>query len=132
MSYLARLLAVVPAVVLALGACASSGRGPRQLSEKDSGSTVELRMGETLEVVLRGNPTTGYQWEIASGDTSVVKQRGKPEYRSDSAGIGSSGNFTFTFEAAAPGQTTLRLVYHRPFERNVPPARTFEITVVVR
>jgi inhibitor of cysteine peptidase len=132
MSYLAGLLFVFPAVVLSLSACGPSGRGARQLSENESGSTVELHTGDTLEVALSGNPTTGYQWEIASGDTKVIKWREKPEYRSDSAAVGSSGMFTFTFEAAAPGQTVLRLVYHRPFERNVPPARTFEFTVIVK
>ncbi len=132
MSRLARLLVVVPAIVLPLGACGLSVRGPRQLSEKDSGRSVELRTGDTLEVVLSGNPTAGYQWEIASEDTNVLKRRGKPEYRSDSAAVGSGGKFIFTFEAAAPGQTVLRLVYRRPFERNVPPARTFETTAIVK
>lgn len=132
MRNLASLFVVVPAAILSLGACGPPAQGSRQFSENDSGSTVELRTGDTLKVMLGGNPTTGYQWEIASVDSNVVKQRGDPEYRSDSAAVGASGKFTFTFEAAAPGQTVLRLVYRRPFEKNVPPARTFEITAVVK
>jgi predicted secreted protein len=36
------------------------------------------------------------------------------------------------FEAVAVGQTTLDLVYHRPWEKDVPPARTFGVTIVVK
>jgi inhibitor of cysteine peptidase len=132
MRNLARLLVVVPAAVLSLRAFSTHVPGSRQFSENDSGSTVELRTGDTLAVMLSGNPTTGYQWEMASVDTNVLKQRGKPEYTSNSAAVGAGGKFIFAFEAAAPGQTVLRLVYRRPFEKNVPPASTFEITAVVK
>ena len=101
------------------------------LSEKDSGKTIELGVGDTLAVELEGNPTTGYLWEVASEDTTVLTLV-KDEYESDSDLAGSGGMFKFTFEAAAPGETTLLLVYRRPWEEDVDPIETFEVTVVVK
>jgi inhibitor of cysteine peptidase len=101
------------------------------LSEADAGSAVTLAVGDTIEVVLDGNPTTGFTWETAAVDASVLRQLGEPEFEPESALIGAGGTFTFRFEAVAPGQTTLRLVYHRPWETGIPPERTFEVTVDV-
>ena len=103
-----------------------------RLSEGDAGGTVELRVGDTMEVVLEGNPTTGFLWETAAVDASVLKQLGEPGFEPYTSLIGSGGKFTFRFEAVASGQTLLRLVYHRPWEKDVPPEKTFEVTVMVQ
>jgi inhibitor of cysteine peptidase len=101
------------------------------LSEADAGSTVTLAVGDTMEVVLDGNPTTGFTWETEALDTSVLRQLGESEFQPESALIGAGGTFTFRFEAVASGQTTLRLVYHRPWETDVPPEKTYEVTASV-
>jgi inhibitor of cysteine peptidase len=126
------ILLVVALVVLALGACGPVAPKQLNLSEKDAGSTVQLRAGDTLEVVLEGNPTTGYQWEVGAGDTAVIKQVGEAQFQPDTSAIGSPGKITLRFTAVAAGQTALKLIYHRPFEQNVPPVKTFEVTVVVK
>jgi inhibitor of cysteine peptidase len=112
--------------------CVGIPEATARLSEEDAGSTVELRVGDTLEVVLDGNPTTGFLWETAAVDASVLKQLGEPEFEPDTALIGSGGKFTFRFEAAASGQTLLKLVYHRPWEKDIPPEKTFEVNVTVQ
>ncbi len=48
-----------------------------KLTDNNQGRTVELCIGETLEVELRGNPTTGYVWDIASLDKEILKQVGR-------------------------------------------------------
>jgi inhibitor of cysteine peptidase len=112
--------------------CVSIPEAAVRLSEEDAGSTVELRMGDTIEVVLDGNPTTGFLWETAAVDASVLKQLGEPGFEPYTNLIGSGGKFTFRFEAVASGQTLLRLIYHRPWEKDVPPERTFEVTVTAQ
>jgi len=112
--------------------CISVPQPAVTLSEEDAGSTVELRVGDTMEVVLDGNPTTGFSWETVAVDASVLKQLGEPGFEPYTNLIGSGGKFTFRFEAVASGQTLLRLVYHRPWETEVPPEETFEVTVVVQ
>ncbi|MEQ1558122.1 MAG: protease inhibitor I42 family protein [Methyloglobulus sp.] len=44
-----------------------------KLTENDSGKTIELKVGDDLEVVLAGNPTTGYVWEVSSLDSTILK-----------------------------------------------------------
>ena len=132
MSRLAVLIVTILVITPLLGASSPFGREPIELSEKDVGSSVELRPGDMLEVVLDGNPTTGYVWEMASGDTAVVKPVGEPEFKAETDAIGSGGKVTLQFEAVALGKTVLQLIYHRTFEKDVSPIKTFEVTVVVK
>ena len=129
-----RVLMIVVGLAAALmGACSSEGSAKTaKLDEEDAGSSIELRADDTLEVILDGNPTTGFGWYVASADTAVLRQVGEWEYKGSTDLIGSPGKLTLHFEAGDPGRTTLKLVYHRPWEKDVAPARTFEATVVVK
>ncbi len=124
------------AVAIALlVACGTKSRPPvptRQLTEADAGHVIELPVGGRLEVRLQGNPTAGFQWEVGSCDESVVKWNGKPEFNPSNDALGAPGTFASRFEAVGVGQTKLNLVYRRPFEKETPPVRTFEVTVVVK
>ena len=105
-----------------------------RLTEKggDCGSSVDLNTGDFMLLSLEGNPTTGYVWEIESNDPAVIKSVGEPEFTADSSAIGAGGTYTLRFSAVAKGQTTLKLVYHRPFEKNVPAAKSCELTINVK
>ena len=103
-------------------------------SEKDTGSTSEMNIGDNLEIVLKANPTTGYRWEVASIDSTILENTGV-DYKPDKVPrdiVGSGGKTIFRFRAAKTGQTDLKLIYHQPFEKNVPPVKTFKLTVVVQ
>ena len=105
-----------------------------RVSENDAGSTVRLHTGDTLQVSLEGNPSTGYSWEMVEADTAVLKQSGEPEFTSyKHAGqfVGSPGTVTMTFTMVGAGQTVLKLIYCCPFEENVQPLKTFELKVVI-
>jgi len=101
------------------------------LSEQDAGKTIHLLKGERLVVTLEGNPTTGYTWEMAQTDEIVLSIAGEPEFKADSNLIGAGGKISLVFKAEFDGQQDLKLVYHRPWEKDVPPEKTFEVTVVV-
>ena len=103
-----------------------------KLDEKDLGRTVEMSVGDTLEVVLRGNPTTGYIWEVASPGNGILKQLGETEFKPEREARGSPGKIIMRFKAAVAGETSLKLIYHRPFERNKTPIKTFEVTVAIK
>ena len=116
-------------------ACSSSGpSGPSSLTleEGKSGSIIEINSGETFVIILEGNPTTGYTWEVDALGATILQQLGEPDFTPDSDAIGSGGKFTFRFRAISVGQSPLKLVYHRPWEQDVPPLKTFELTVVVK
>lgn len=109
----------------------ASGRGERMLGEKDSGSAVALVVGETLRIQLPGNPTTGFTWMIDSVDATVLKTDAEPAFESSNELLGGGGHFTTALRAVAPGKTTLKMVYRRPWEKEVAPAKAFVVDISV-
>ena len=104
--------------------------GPR-VDESADGGQVTLQVGQTLIVALASNPSTGYTWEIAEVDPMVLTLT-KEDFIADSDLVGAPGTQLFYFKALKTGQTSLQMVYHRPWETGVEPADTFSITVQVR
>jgi len=119
-------------MVLGPGAGSAPAGGVIVVGENDARSTVEIVCGERLQVVLNANPTTGYQWAVEAVDPNVLKTVGEGFYPPDSRLVGAGGKAEWSFDALSPGRTTLKLIYRRPFEKDVPPVKTFERTVVVK
>jgi len=105
------------------------------VDENDDGSQVELEQGQILVVTLESNPTTGYRWEVAEIQESILEQMGEAEFEPSETGeppfVGAGGWEIFRFEAISAGQMTLQLVYRRSWEEGVEPINTFSIEVVV-
>ncbi len=118
-------------LLLIAGGCATNGKETKSIAAGDAGKTISLSVGDTLEVTLEGNPTTGYNWEAANLETSIVKQAGDVAFTPASTAIGASGQVVLRFEAVGSGETTLQLVYHRSWETGVAPLQTYEVTVQV-
>lgn len=123
---------VIVSLLYACSAEATPGKLTTQISEADTGRLFELRVGDTLEVTLPGNPTTGFQWEISEINSAILEPLGEPKFEPSSNAVGSGGNVTLRFETIGIGQAELKLIHHRPFEEDVPPAQTFEVTITVR
>ena len=102
-----------------------------KITENDSGKTVEIKVGDDLEIALPANPTTGYVWEVSALDDTVLKLE-KTDYIADDKAIGSGGMEVIKFHALAEGRSEARLIFHRPFERNVPPLKTFSAIVLIK
>ncbi|HEY7563715.1 MAG TPA: protease inhibitor I42 family protein [Acidimicrobiia bacterium] len=108
-----------------LGAC---GATPT-LTPDDDGTRVDIRLGEALELVLPGNPSTGYMWTMS--DVSPVLEAEDPVFRADSTLVGAPGQFHFRFIGREVGTVLLVLTYERSFEESEP-ADSFEVEVTVR
>jgi inhibitor of cysteine peptidase len=94
---------------------------------------VRMKTGDTLEITLEGNPTTGYTWEKVEGDNAILSPQGDYKYTPAKPLAGSGGGgFVFTFLGAAAGKTKLRLIYHRTFGENIAPVEAFEVIVIVK
>ncbi len=126
-------LAVVIVAALA-GPAGASCPSQREfiVTEADDGDTVTLAPGDGLNVSLTGNPTTGYLWEVSGDlDAAILKPVGDPGFQKESGLIGAGGVQTNQFEAVGPGQTLLTMIYHRPWEKDTPPEKSFSVTVIV-
>jgi inhibitor of cysteine peptidase len=123
---------VLIALVAAGAAFAMSTDEPSEATvytADDDGTSIVLEPGESFSVVLAGNATTGYSWQVEGIDAAILSAA-EPVYVSDSELIGAGGEYTFIFTAAAAGETELRLVYLRPWEQGEP-LDTFTMTVTV-
>jgi len=150
---LALLLAALIAA-LALSSSALSSSPPPEppppteirLGAEDHDRTIQLRDGEELVIELEANPSTGFGWQVDQGplaaqDQPILVQTGESFERAEAQGsaevetwqataplLGAPEMQTLRFQAAQAGQTSLRLVYQRPWE-DVPPAEEFFLSV---
>jgi inhibitor of cysteine peptidase len=101
------------------------------LTEQDNGRSVSIAVGEAVSITLAGNPTTGYTWELADIDWAVLASDPEPAFKADSSLTGAGGKFTFRFFALKAGSSAVKLTYRRPWEKDVPPLRSVELTLTV-
>ncbi len=107
-----------------------------RLGLQDHGRQVDLAVGQTVEVSLESNPTTGYRWEIAGNEGSVLLAEGPPRF--EPGGVrggplaGAGGAEIFRFKAARSGEGTVVLAYRRPWEKGIAPIRIFSIRVKIK
>jgi len=129
-------IAVIGMTATGCGASANASGGVFKLTEADSGKILDVKTGDTIEVVIAGNPTTGYEWTAAldPASSALLGQVGEPTYTPDSTDqmlVGSGGTYVFKFKAIKSGRAMLKLVYARSFE-NVEPIQTFTATVNIK
>jgi inhibitor of cysteine peptidase len=107
-----------------------------ELDASGTGGKATLKPGQTLTVKLNSNPSTGYGWQVTRISESTIKQVGEPEFvqpgQDFQVEVGSGGIEVFRFEAIAAGETTIEMVYVRPWETDVAPAETYTIQVTVK
>jgi len=114
------------------GSLATSGLAQINVNESDNGDVLYLRKGQTLELSLNENSSTGYSWEYKSMlDTNVLKETGSwAEYPENSL-PGAPGKRYWTYRALNAGNTTIDLWYIRAWLSEPVPAKTFTLEVNV-
>ncbi|MBA2652522.1 MAG: protease inhibitor I42 family protein [Tatlockia sp.] len=84
-----------------------------------------------FQVTLPANPTTGYQWEVISFDSSFLQLLYSQYLPPKSQLAGAGGEMQFTFELIAgknyPAKTTLEFKYHRPWEAEGSTLKTIKV-----
>ena len=126
------------AIPLLLAACQSGEPAPStsetRISGDGDGRSYSVAAGTTLELELAANPSTGYEWQIGSVDTTIVAPRGaefEPNEAARSGADGAGGTQTWRFAARAPGSTRLVMLYRRPWEPPTAHTDTFAVNVTV-
>ena len=121
-------------LIFLLTAAKTPGSPPRivAVDKSKQNSSLDLHVGDQLEINLPGNPTTGYQWLLQTIDKTILKPLGEPEYKSAGDAIGAGGHFTFRLQALARGETGVEMVYRQPFDlARLPPEDVYHIMVKV-
>jgi inhibitor of cysteine peptidase len=102
----------------------------KTVGSQDNGSSLTLQTGDSLQIRLPENPTTGYRWQLADWDEAVAKKTRDQFFPPATAQPGAGGERVWEFVANAPGKTVLRLDNRRSWEAGSP-AQTFSLKVQV-
>jgi inhibitor of cysteine peptidase len=126
-----RLVRGLAIVLLAMTGCAK--KPPVQITDAANGKSVEVRRGQSVELVLPSNSSTGYRWDFVVAPRALAAV-GDPVYQSEAklGRVGGGGTTTWHFTTSRAATDTLRLAYTRPWEANGPAAESFQCVVIVR
>ena len=103
----------------------------------DEGRTVRAHVGDTLEVTLPENPTTGVRW--AAEDVGSVLQLTADHYQmaeveeagANRPGIGAGSTRVLIYLVCRPGRVDLRLTRRQEWERDPTTDATFSTAIDV-
>lgn len=117
------------------------------LDERDSGKLVHIRVNDELYIRLPETPSTGYIWTVDKSDIiglrksaskqlfdgeaclELIDEKFEPTTRSEELRLGAGGLRRFMFRSLRPGRQTLRLINRRPWQRDIGPRKSFEISL---
>lgn len=103
----------------------------QMLTEADDGRTIDLHVGDAVQVTLPENATTGYRWEIDQLDAAIVATEGSKSNYPGGA-VGAAGKVSFAFKAEKAGNGEVALKYWRRFEGDSSIVRRFRINLSVK
>lgn len=96
------------------------------VTECDDGAQVRVHVGDTLELRLPENATTGYRWALDERDSEVFGPCEKHgEYPCKTTGSG--GEAVFRVKVRAAGHAALRAKYWRRWEGETSVRRRFTV-----
>ncbi len=132
------LRSTVNAALAAAALLACTAIAPHTPVFVDGSQPATVSVGEEFFIALTSNPTTGYSWSQSGADGKTIAYEGNvyeplAQFNDNANGsIGAAGQQIFVYHAIGTGQTTLSFAYSRPFEKNVPPAKSVTFTVTVQ
>ncbi len=110
---------------------------PRQdvITEANTGTTINVKNGETFYLRLKENPTTGYTWQLnLSEGLSIVPGQDK-YYPESNEGehplVGAGGVHLWEIKANTPGNQQVNGIYKRSWENTTGDENTFMLNVEV-
>jgi len=102
---------------------------PLRVDHRFDGREVVVRLGQTLELSLSENPTTGFGWELGETGAPACALRDSA-FDAPAGGFGKGGTRRWRFEAVQAGTGRITLAYRRAWE-DKPPTRAFRLSLRV-
>lgn len=100
------------------------------IDQSYAGRTIDLPVGQVMELRLAENPTTGFRW-VFIGDRGPACVVSADQYLPSRSGApGAGGEHRWAISGVRPGACELSLAYRRSFETD-PPAQSFTVHVRV-
>jgi predicted secreted protein len=90
---------------------------------------AQIPLGDSFEISLRENPTTGFRWRVHAGAEPVCRLTEDDFQPGRLPGAG--GIHRWRFLAAQAGETRIRLSLERSWGKSPEPAKRFILRVLV-
>ncbi len=106
---------------------------PITLLEKNNGEKINVKVDTIINIKLKSNPTTGYDWYVKSLPKNIT-QVGAKDFIPDKTSkgiVGAGGTTVLSFKAIKKGSGILTLTYKRNWEGEIPSSKEFSITIYV-
>ncbi|ESL09114.1 cysteine peptidase inhibitor [Trypanosoma rangeli SC58] len=108
---------------------------PEKLTKTDNGKTVTVTVGETVEIELPSNPTTGFSWMFENRKKDDPENKALTVTNSyvapDAKLMGAGGKELFRVAPTSPGLHEVTLVYMRPWIGPRPDSERFTVRIKV-
>ncbi|MBP2030860.1 inhibitor of cysteine peptidase [Methanohalophilus levihalophilus] len=99
-------------------------------NETDDSSTITIEVGDSFEVWLEENPTTGYQWELTVSDGLEIIKDEFIQTPEEEELVGSGGVHVWTIGINEAGDQSIDGIYKRPWEDTTGDEDTFSMAVI--
>lgn len=119
-------------LLLACGVAAPALAAVIRLGERANGTTVRVRVGDTLVIRLSANASTGYAWRFTSTGAPMLRVVSSRYVPAKSTLVGAPGTFIARVVVRTVGRRTLALAYRRQTRPPTKAARLFRVKVVAR
>jgi len=103
-----------------------------QVNHKDANESFATKAGDTVQLVLPAQPSTGYEWVIKKPKPTVLKQVGEPRFTANNETVGAKGKMLWTFAVIGAGQAPVRALLEGPDAASTGPAEEFDFTVLAK
>ena len=103
------------------------------LNQKHLTRTLALKVGDTLQVSLGSNPSTGFDWapQMQITNATVLAQTGHEILAPSASRPGAASSEVWALQVMAPGTTTVSNAYGRPWPGGEKDSWTFTADVTV-
>jgi inhibitor of cysteine peptidase len=96
--------------------------------------TIHLKKGETVQVELPSNPSTGFSWAPSSlHSRNTMLEIEELPYQAQNTGlVGSGGRQVWNIAGKKRGTAHIKFEYKRPWEKGVRPAKIERFEFIIQ
>ena len=91
--------------------------------------TGSVSSGQNIAIALQGRPSAGYLWAVGNIEASKLVQSGNPVFEMQGPGIGTPSKETINLASVGDGETSIVLLFQRPWESSTAKTRRLSIRV---
>jgi inhibitor of cysteine peptidase len=96
-----------------------------------NGRTVTVTVGETIEIRLPENPTTGFRWQLMANDGAICAVTADRFEAPAPRALGRGGEHSWLLKALRIGECDVELRCRRRWANSLEPEESFSIHIQV-